>query len=152
MRNLFESIAVGMVLLLSIVIVILIVQYNMIQEDTLDNISAGLSVNKQASPKSQASNNYLDTLEGYSDVDVKVDPTKEDKANRVVVKAESTDNSLGLAVEDTYVEKLEHYQENVSEETNEKTNEKNDDAEPEMPQEEIEDEIGMAIDEVLKDL
>lgn len=147
MRNLFESIAVGVVLLLSIAIVVLIVQYNMIEEDSLDNMSAGLSVKKQASSKSQASNNYLDKLEGYSDVDVEVDPTKEDKANRVVVKSESQDNSLGLAVEDTYVEKLEHYQENASEETNEKS----DVAEPEMPQEEIEDEIGMAIDEALED-
>jgi len=147
MRNLFESIAIGLVVLLTMGIIILIVQYNMIKEDTLDNISTGLSVNKQASSKSQASNNYLDKLEGYSDVDVKVDPTKEDKANRVVVKSESKDNSLGLAVEDTYVEKLEQYQENASEETIEK----NDAAEPEMPQEEIEDEIGMAIDEALKE-
>lgn len=147
MRNLFESIAVGLVVLLTIGIVVLIVQYNMIKEDTLDNISAGLSVNKQASSKSQASNNYLDTLEGYSDVDVKVDPTKEDKANRIVVKSESTDNSIGQAVEDTYVEKLQNYQENETVETNEKS----DVAEPELPKAAIEDDIGMAIDDALKD-
>jgi len=147
MRNLFESIAVGVVLLLSIMIVVLIVQYNMIEEDTLDDVTLGLSVKKNASSKSQASNNYLDKLEGYSDVDVKVDPTKEDKANRIEVKPESTDNSIGQAVEDTYVEKLEHYQENASEETNEK----NDVSEPEPPKAEIEDTIGTAIDDVLKD-
>lgn len=148
MRNLFESIAVGLVVLLTMGIIVLIVKYNMIKEDTLDNISACLTVNKQVSSKSEASNNYLDKLEGYSDVDVEVDPTKEDTSNRGVVKSESNDNSLGEALEDTYVEKLEHYQENATEEISEK----NDAAEPEMPQEEIEDETGTAIDDLLKDM
>jgi len=153
MRNLFESIAVGLVLILSLGIVVLIVQYNMIEEDTMDDIKASTSVKNDELIKSKASNNYLDKLEGYTDVDVEVDPTQEDKANRVEVQAETTDNSIGDAVEDEYVKNLENYEDSADgKAVGTKDSNEEDAPGSQIPQEEIEDEIGMAIDEALKDV
>lgn len=149
MRNLIESIAVGAVILLSVIIVALIVQYNMIEEESLDDIGIRLSVKKDTSFKDQAKNNYLDTLEGYSDVDVEVDPTQEDKANRVVVNSESKDNLLDDAVKDNYVDNLEHYRDKINE--RKQPEENNDTLEPTLPKAEIDDVLGQAIDDIVKD-
>lgn len=168
MKNLFESFAVFLVVALSLLIILLIVQYNMIEEEAVEEIVMTKPETKETKKAKTAS--YLDSLEGYGgDVDVKVDATKEKLVNAVAVKAEIDENELDKAVEDksksSYMENLEQFSpevekaaEPVQEAAPVHTTEKvetvvKDPEDPEkLPQDEIEDEIGMAIDAALEDL
>lgn len=118
MKNLLDNMAVGLVILLSLGVVGLIVQYNIISDDgdttTYDKevLQSLQSENIQAEKKSS----YLDSLEGYEDVDVKVDSrTEESDVNIAVVKVETNKEgvaeSIGTAVEN--VEKKENYISNL---------------------------------------
>lgn len=161
MKNMFENFAVTLVVILSIAIVYLIVQYNMIDDsDTIDEIAYQIPEVKEVSKKEKATA-YLQNLEGYTDVDVQVDPTQEGTANRVEVRSEIADDALDAAVEDkdkdSYAKSLENY---YSEES-EKKREENTEPEPapqksyepeKLEHEEIVDEIGLAISEALEDL
>ncbi len=154
MKNIFESIAILLVGLLSLVVVYLIVQYNMIEEDTIDDIGNLVVAQKKTDSKSKTSA-YLSSLEGYgNDVDVKVDAKKEDHTNEVVVKSELKEDDLGTVIEDksksSYTENLEHYTESSQKQDSNKVA-KPSSGEPEkLPQEEVSDEIGEAIDAVLE--
>jgi len=117
MKNLLESFAILLVGLLSLLIVYLIVQYNMIEDQMIEEIEYTVSKSKEES-KEEKTKSYLDDLEGYGeDVDVEVDATKEDTANTVIIKSEEKDNDLGDVVEDksksSYTESLEGYGEDV---------------------------------------
>jgi len=161
MKNMFENFAVTLVLILSIAIVYLIVQYNMIDDsDTVDEIAYQIPEVKEVSKEEKATA-YLQNLEGYADVDVQVDPTQEGTVNRVVVKSEIVDDALDAAVEDkdkdSYAKSLQNY---YSEESEIQRNEEIE-GEPEpqksyepekLEHEEIVDEIGLAISEALEDL
>jgi len=169
MKNLLEGFAVLLVGVLSLLIVFLIVQYNMIEEEVVEEIVFTAPVKTEESKKAKAAN-YLDSLEGYGgDVDVKVDATKENLVNTVAVKSELTKDELGQAVNDksksSYMENLASYQVEVENEEQEesvkkameavhpKTTEVKDPEDPEkLPEDEIDDEIGMAIDAALDDL
>ncbi|MBA1419992.1 MAG: hypothetical protein FAF03_03800 [Epsilonproteobacteria bacterium] len=164
MKNMLESFAIFLVGLLSLAVIYLIVQYNMIEEDSIDDISAVISSNKKAKVKVKTSA-YLNSLEGYGDdVDVKVDARKEDHTNEVAVKSEITKDDLGAVVEDksksSYMENLEHYAEEADKKSSEPVKvqenvnvEKKSSGEPEkLPQEEVSDEIGEAIDAALDGL
>lgn len=162
MKNLLESFAVFMVGILSLLIVYLIVQYNMIEEEATDEtvLSAPVKAKEKKQAKTQS---YLDSLEGYGgDVDVKVDATKEHLVNVVAVTSEEANDELGKAVEDktksSYMENLENYSEpevdakKPAKKEVVKTEVKDPNEPEKLPQDEIEDEIGMAIDAALDDL
>lgn len=147
MKNIFESIAILLVGLLSLVVVYLIVQYNMIEEDTIDDIGNLVVAQKKTDSKSKTSA-YLSSLEGYgNDVDVKVDAKKEDHTNEVVVKSELKEDDLGTVIED---KSKSSYTESSQKQDSNKVA-KPSSGEPEkLPQEEVSDEIGEAIDAVLE--
>jgi len=161
MKNLLESFAIFLVGLLSISIIYWIVQYSMIaDEESTDEIEQYVSAKKQA-PKKEKQTDYLHNLEGYEDVDVKVDATKESHTNTVVVKSELAGDALGDVVEDksksSYTENLENYTEPEKEEVVVEIEEVKPAADtasdPDLPeQEEVADEIGMAIDAALDDI
>jgi len=158
MKNMLESVAVGLVLLLSAMIIYLIVQYNMIDDsDGIDELAYQVAEVKPVSKKEKTSN-YLQNLEGYDDVDVKVDPTQENTANRVEVRSELAEDALSEAVED---KNKESYLENLNNYSTDEKKEKLQQEEPTAPKEhepeklehdEIVDEIGLAIGAALEDL
>jgi len=176
MKNLLESFAVFLVVALSLLIVFLIVQYNMIEEEAVEEIVLMQPETKESKKAKTAS--YLDSLEGYGgDVDVKVDATKEKLVNVVAVKSEVNEDELDSAVEDkaksSYMENLVSYEAETEKEEREDSVKKamedvkpkvkaashghgapaKEAVEPEkLPEDEIEDEIGMAIDAALEDL
>lgn len=160
MKNLFESFAIFLVGLLSVSIIYWIVQYSMIaDEEMLEEIVEYQEAQKKKAPKKANATDYLQNLEGYEDVDVKVDATKETSTNRVVVKSELNEDELGAAVEDksksSYMENLENYVEPEKEAVVEVEKAKpaaDTASDPELPTEEVSDEIGMAIDAALDGL
>lgn len=169
MKNLLESFAVLLVGVLSLLIVFLIVQYNLIEEEAAEEIVFAAPVLTKEQKKEKTAS-YLDSLEGYGeDVDVKVDATKERLVNAVAVKSEEAEDELSKTVEDkaksSYLENLASYQDETEKEEREESVKKameavnpaaaraKDPEDPEkLPQDEIVDEIGMAIDAALDDL
>ena len=162
MKNLLESFAILLVGVLSLLIVFLIVQYNMIEEESVEEVVFTAPVQTKESKKAKTSS-YLDSLEGYGeDVDVEVDATKESTANTVAVQSELSSDELGSAIADksksSYMENLENYvepevkvAEPVKEEVVAEAPKDPEDLEK-LAEDEIEDEIGMAIDAALDDL
>lgn len=162
MKNLLESFAVLLVGVLSLLIIFLIVQYNMVEEEAVEEIVFAAPVQPEESKKAKTSS-YLDSLEGYGeDVDVEVDATKESTANTVAVQSELSSDELGSAIADksksSYMENLENYvepeakvAEPVKEEVVAEAPKDPEDLEK-LAEDEIEDEIGMAIDAALDDL
>ena len=158
MKNLLESTAILFVGLLSLAIVYFIVQYNMIEDDSLEENIAFEVPNKKITEKEKTSD-YLNSLEGYGDdTDVKVDATKEDTTNTVVVKSELNKDEIGTVIDDksktTYMKNLENYAKTAEKEKLDEVKPVADDSgEPEkLPEEEVVDEIGMAIDAALEDI
>jgi hypothetical protein len=120
MKNKLESFAVLLVGLLSLVIIYLIVQYNLVDDgDTLDEIAYEIPQKKTVSSKAKAAD-YLQNLEGYEDVDVQVDATKENTANTVVVQSQIKNDALNTAVNDksksSYMQNLANYADVAEEE------------------------------------
>ena len=162
MKNMLENAAIATVVVLFLFIVALIVRYNMIDDENIvDDITLEFSAVKEESKKAKASN-YLQNLESYRDVDVKVDPTKENSANRVQVSSELANDAIGSAVENTdkssYVDSLKSYtdQKDAGQKDKVKTDkelkeEQTEDDKVKLDQEEIVDEIGMAIGDALAD-
>ncbi len=155
MKNLLESFAVLLVGLLSLLIVYLIVQYNMIEDQVIEDIDYTVTEKKQ-----ETKANYLESLEDYGeDVDVEVDAKKESTANTVSVRSEEANDDLADVVEDksksSYMKNLENYAEKAADE---KLDEAKPDAEDtsgepqKLEHEEIVDEVGMAIDAALDSL
>lgn len=163
MKNLLESFAVVLVGILSLAIVFLIVQYNLIEDDNLVEEIAVIVPQKKVTRKENVKS-YLDSLEGYGDDrDVKVDATKESTLNKVVVKSELQKDDIDEVIDDkaktSYMQNLENYAKKAEKEkldtvkNPEHVPEKDISAEPEkLPQDEIVDEIGMAIEAALDDL
>lgn len=161
MKSMFENFAVSLVLILSMVIVYLIVQYNMIDDsDMVDDIAYQIPEVKEVSKEEKATA-YLQNIEGYDDVDVQVDPTQEGSLNKVEVKSELGSDALDDAVEDkskdSYSKNLENYYSEESEiqrkEEIEGEPAPKKSYEPEkLEHEEIVDEIGLAIGAALEDL
>lgn len=158
MKNLFESIAIFLVGLLSLAIVFLIVQYNMIEDENIIDDIVLPSPKKKITEK-EKTDAYLSSLEGYGDdTDVKVDAQKKDTTNMVIVKSEIKKDTLDSVVEDTskssYTQNLEKYAEKSKNEKLDETKPVSDSVgEPEkLPEEEVVDEIGEAINAALDDL
>jgi hypothetical protein len=93
MKNILENIAVTLVVIFSLTIIGLIVQYNLIEEESEEHFNDVESSMPKVT-KQQKNTNYLQKLEGYSEVDVKVNPRKENKLNRVKVKSEMSQDKL----------------------------------------------------------
>jgi len=152
MKNMLENVAITAVVILFLFIIALIVQYNMIDDGSVvEDIAQDIPVVKEESKKAKTTN-YLQNLESYTDVDVKVDPTKVNTANTVKVTSELVKDDIGSAVEGTnkssYVDSLENY---ADKEDEEKEEEKTEDDKVKLDKEEIVDEIGMAIGDALAD-
>ena len=129
--------------------------------NVVDDIAQELPVVKVESKKAKTTN-YLQNLESYTDVDVKVDPTKENTANTVQVTSELAKDEIGSAVgtidKSDYVDSLTNYtdKKDADKKDREKTEkelkeEKTEDDKVKLDQEEIVDEIGMAIGDALAD-
>ena len=148
MKKLFENIAITLVILLALLVVGLIVQYNLIEDDTFEDTI----ITTKEVPKKDKTTSYLDALEGYGeDQDVKVDPTKENSANRVIVNVEENNNKMKEALEDSYVKHLEDFTEDTKKVEDIQSLE--DVAEPAAPaQAERADEVGSALDDLLGDM
>jgi len=158
MKNLLESVAIFFVGFLSLAIVYFIIQYNMIEDDSIEENIAFEVPKKKITEKAKTSD-YLNSLEGYGDdTDVKVDATKEDTTNTVVVKSELNKDEIGTVIDDkskaTYMKNLENYAETAEKEKLDEAKPVADHSgEPEkLPEEEVVDEIGMAIDAALDDI
>ncbi|HEO97788.1 MAG: hypothetical protein JW682_05080 [Campylobacterales bacterium] len=119
MKKLLENLAVGLVIILSLVVIGLVIQYNVISSDgdTTREYDPEVAHSLHGEEvKEEKKTSYLDTLEGYEDVDVKVDPTTEGSAENIAVikvetKKEGLVHTIGSAVEN--VEKKENYISNL---------------------------------------
>ncbi len=162
MKNMLENMAVTVVVVLFLLILALIVQYNMVSDDSVDDITYAIPAVQKESKKAKTTN-YLENLESYTDVDVKVDPTKASSVNRVQVTSEAARDVIGSAVEDTdkssYVDSLKEYTDKNEDNKKDKVKtekelqeEKVEDDKVKLDQEEIEDEIGNAIGAALEDI
>jgi len=155
MKNLLESFAVLLVGLLSLLIVYFIVQYNMIEDQVIEDVDYTVT-----DTKDKAKDNYLDNLEDYGDdEDIDVDATEESTVNTVEIRTEEKDHDLEDVVDDksksSYMKNLENYADTAKKEKLDevKPDAKDHAGEPEkLEQEEIVDEVGMAIDSALNDL
>jgi len=127
MKNTVEGMAVGLVILLGFGLIGMIVQYNMIgtEEAATYDTQIQQSLESETIKKENKVSSYLDKLEGYEDVDVKVNPTneaKEDTTNIAVVETEigkeDITQNIGSAVQteekqENYIDNLEHYDPNA---------------------------------------
>ena len=163
MKNMLENIAVTVVVVLFLLIIALIVQYNMVgDDDFVDEVAYEIPGKAPRRIKSMIRRKCAN-LESYTDVDVKVDPTKASNVNRVQVSSELAKDEIGSAVEDTdkssYVDSLKNYadQKDADQKDKAKTEkeiqeEKREDDKVKLDQEEIVDEIGDAIGAALEDI
>jgi len=152
MNRVLEKFLIAIVTLLLFIIIALIVKYNMKEEKIEVPYSYGESLNNEINKKDKKSN-YLEDLENYSDVDVDVDPKRKNSSNIIEVTSESRKNDLTEVIDDksksSYMENLEKYaNDDSSESESQSLNE--DPLKPEK--EEIEDKVGMAIDNALSDI
>ena len=96
MRKILENLAIMLVVLLSTAIIYLIVKYNMIEDETAQEIIVKEEPKPESVTKKAKVSNYLQNLEGYSDVDVKVDAKEEDTSNRVTIVSEANVNEIEI--------------------------------------------------------
>jgi hypothetical protein len=150
-KNLFENIALFLVFVLSILIIFLVVQYNLVDE------SDDVEVVTYAKPSKDKKANYLENLENYRDVDVEVDASKEIIENRVIVKSELNRDEIENTVDDhsksSYMQNLNEYSKKSEDEKLDTLTSENDGVgEPEkLEEDEVEDTIGNAIDALIKE-
>ena len=164
MKNLLESFAVFLVGALSLLIIFLIVQYNLIKDDNIIEDIAYTPVKSKS--KQETTKDYLSDMEKYADVDVNVDPTKEDNTNSVVVTSELVRNVLKDTVEDksksSYTKNLTEYSKKKEEpvksekplpeeETTEEAEKKTQDGMGDQSQMKAIEEMGNALDSIVGD-
>jgi len=98
MKNIVENVALMLVVVFSIAIVVLIVQYNLLEDENIEYLDQGTSVVKKLS-KEQETTEYLKELESYKEVNSKVNPRQESHLNQVKVKPEITKDKLNALIE-----------------------------------------------------
>lgn len=148
MKKVIENMVVALVLLLFLVVIALVVKYNMIDDGSDDTFVVPETVVKKET-KQEQTKEYLNTLESYGDdVDVEVDPTKEENKNVVKVTSELAEDELDDALKTDekkdYVKKLENYSEAKK---STEASEALEDVTPEKPQNG--DNIGSELDDIL---
>jgi len=124
MKNILETVSVGLVILLSLGLVGLVISYNTVDktESSMqmdEQVLRSLQSNEVPETKEKQVSNYLDKLEAYKDVDVKVDPTAEPSNVNVAtveteIKKDGAIGNIGNVVQTTeknenYVQNLENY-------------------------------------------
>lgn len=123
MRNILETVSVGLVILLSLGLVGLVVRYNMIDTTETAQLDTEVMHSLQNSEvpvtKEKKVSNYLNTLEAYKDVDVKVDPKSQPSNENIAtvkteIKKDGSVGNIGNVVQTTeknenYVQNLESY-------------------------------------------
>lgn len=153
MKDKIEGIAVAFAIFLSLLIVYLIVQYNLISYGaTISEVPYDASEVKKVSKKDKT-RNYLQAIEGHTEVEVEIDPTQEGTTNIIEVESELSDDGMANAVsgkdQKRDTQTLENYSSKKSEDSKPKVREDN---EPKkLEHEEIVDEIGLAIGAALED-
>ena len=98
MRNFIDNIAIALVVLFSVALVVLIVQYNLIKEESLELLTINPPIDVQ-SKKAQQKTDYLKKMEAYKEVNVKVNPKEEKAFNNIKVKSEITQDKLNAIIE-----------------------------------------------------
>jgi len=98
MRNILESTAVALVVLLTLIIIGLIIQYNLIEEDQKSYIIDDQMLNLKKSVEKDSASDYLKHIEGYEDVQVNVDPTIE--TDSMNIETVETEDGEGGVLED----------------------------------------------------
>ena len=104
MKNIVEPIAVTAVALLFVTIIGLIAEYNLIDsgDDVMED-EKQIAISIQSTKKEKVSD-YLKNLEGYEEVDVKVDPKQEEdesaniEETKVELKNDDIVNEIDSAV------------------------------------------------------
>ncbi|CAA6820066.1 MAG: Unknown protein [uncultured Sulfurovum sp.] len=106
MKKIFEKVAIGAVIFLMIAIVVLIIQYNMIGSDSSENLTNHTIESKKVMSKEETTNSYLNSIEGYEEVDVKEDnQKKETPSNQVSVKPELSKSKIDQVIDNQVNEK-----------------------------------------------
>ena len=162
MKNIVEKVAIATVIILSLSVIVLIFKLTTISDEDVSNNTASYEAPeaKKESKKAEASD-YLKNLETYTDIDVKVDPTKVNNANKIHVTSELGTDIMQSALQDTdkssYVNSLTKYTDksDTKKVDKEKTaqelkDEKIEDDKVRLEKEEIEDDIGNAIGAALE--
>jgi competence protein ComGC len=98
MKNIVENIVVMLVVIFSVAIVVLIVWYNLIEDKSMAHFNTSTTAVEQVSQK-QKNTSYIKNIETYKEVDVKVNPRKENHFNRVKVKSEIKKDNLNTIIE-----------------------------------------------------
>jgi len=151
MNRIIENILVVVAGFLLVAILVLIVLYNTQNDNMQNDIFVEESTSENVVKKDNKID-YLKNLEGYSDVNVDVDPQKRNSSNIVDVKEEKIKSNISYVVDDksksSYMENLENYDSDSNVTINNKDNEEEDESEKTG----IIDEIGMAIDAALDDI
>jgi len=151
-KNIIDNIAITLLILLFMFIVAMIIQYKII--DNVSSIEPSyVSVFKEEKvlPKEKREN-YLESLETYTEVEVEVDPRKDQHINRVEITSEIANNEMELAISNAHkstfiVEKL-----NIPKKKSKIVNRIKTDDEIRLEHEKIADEIGIAIGAALEDI
>jgi hypothetical protein len=100
MKNIFETFAIMLVGFLSLFLVYLVIEFNLINDDEVETNIAYEEANATEVKENHnvKINRYLLNMEAYSDKDVAVDATQEDKTNSVQVISELTKDKLTEAI------------------------------------------------------
>jgi len=153
MNRIIENILVVVSGFLLIAILVLIVLYNT-QNDNMQNDIFFEEASTENVVKKNNKIDYLKNLEGYSDVNVDVDPKTRNSSNIIEVQEEKIKSNISYVVDDksksSYMENLENYDNDSNVTIN--SNVSDDEEENETEKTGIIDEIGMAIDAALDDI
>ncbi len=99
MKKISENLAIMIIISLSMSILYLIIQYNLIDDDSVYTKVVKNQTNPEVKEEKKVTkaSNYLENLEGYTDVDVKVDAKiEDDNVNKVSIVSESNINEIEL--------------------------------------------------------
>jgi len=162
MKNIIENIAITLLILLFMFIVAMIIQYKIIDDESnIKKSYVSITEKVEVLPKTKR-DNYLESLETYTEVDVDVDPRKEKHVNRVEITSELAKDEMETAISNAnkstfYEENLNNYSKKIKVKTHSKTaaelkKEQTEDEKVKLEHDEIEDEIGKAIGAALEDI
>ncbi|MEA1953475.1 MAG: hypothetical protein U9O24_03700 [Campylobacterota bacterium] len=162
MKNILEHIAITLLLVLFIFIIVMIVEYKIIDDQSNESkVSMELIDEEQEELPKDKRSHYLENLETYTEVDVKVDPKKIQHVNRVEITSELAKDDMESAISNVnkpnYEKSLNNYnsKSNAKVETKSKAElkrEKEEDESVKLEKDEIIDDIGIAIDAALEDI
>jgi len=161
-KNIIENVAITLLILLFMFIIAMIIQYKIIDnESNIEKSYVSVTEKEEMLPKAKR-DNYLESLETYTEVEVDVDPRKEKHVNRVEITSELANDEMETAISNankltSYENNLNNYSKKIKVETHSKTadelkKEQKEDDRIKLEKDEIVDEIGMAIGAALEDI